>query len=155
VMRQQQLAPARAPLIVRIFDPLVRRLLAMGVPMGPNTLLTVPGRKTGLPRSAGVAIVEAQGRTWVMGAYGNVQWVRNLRHAGEGTIRVNGKQVRVKAHLLDADEASAFFRNVLTPYVGALPWIGQLTAAIIVGDMTRDPDAAARVHPVFELHRMD
>ena len=147
-------ATDRAPAIVRLFDPFVRKLLAMGMPSGPNTLLTVPGRKTGQPRSAAVALVETQGRTWVSGAYGNVQWVKNLRHAGEATIRVKGGQERVRAIPLSTEQAAAYFRDVLAPYVRALPWYGRLTAQIIVGKQLHDPEAAARQHPVFELERI-
>lgn len=110
-MTQQTLPPARVPAIVRLGDPLVRRLLTIGFPMGPNTLLTVAGRKSGLPRSAGVALVQVEERAWVMGAYGSAQWVRNLAHAGEGTIRLKGVEQRVRARLLTVEEAAVFFRT--------------------------------------------
>ena len=79
-----------APAFVRASNPLSRRLLRLGTPMGPNVLLTVRGRSSGKPRSAAVAVVELDGRRWIMGAYGDVQWVRNLRAAGEAEIRGRG-----------------------------------------------------------------
>lgn len=142
----------RPPAFVRWFDPIVRRLLSIGMPLGPNTLLTVRGRKTGIARQSAVALVQVDGRTWVMGAYGNTQWVENLRHSGEATIRVKGEGERhIRARALSTAEAAAFFRDVLAPYAGRLPWYGRLTAAIIVGDMLKHPDRAAQKHPVFEL----
>jgi deazaflavin-dependent oxidoreductase (nitroreductase family) len=151
-MTHLQHAIDRPPAFVRWFDPIMRKLLSIGMPAGPNTLLTVRGRKSGVPRQAAVALVEVGGRTWVMGAYGNVQWVANLRHAREGTIRVKGgAQRHVQARPLSTEEAAAFFREVLAPYAGRLPWYGRLTAKIIVGEMLKDPDRAARDHPVFEL----
>lgn len=44
----------KVPWFVRLGDPLGRRLLAWGVPMGPNRLLTIQGRRSGLPRRAAV-----------------------------------------------------------------------------------------------------
>ena len=80
----------QAPAIVRASNPLTRGLLRLGVPMGPNVLLTVRGRTSGLPRSAPVAIAGLDGRRWIIAAYGDVQWVRNLRAAGEGDLRRGG-----------------------------------------------------------------
>jgi deazaflavin-dependent oxidoreductase (nitroreductase family) len=141
----------RPPWIVRLVDPFVRRLLGAGFWMGPNTLLTVRGRKTGQPRSAGVAIVEIGGRRWITAAYGEVQWVRNLRAAGEGEIRVGGRSERMRAKELTPGEAAAFYRDTLKAYYKRLPLPGKWAASLFAGDALRDPDAAALTHPVFEL----
>jgi len=151
-MTRQQLAIARAPAFVRFFDPLMRRLLAIGFPMGPNTLLVVRGRKSGQPRSAGVAVVEIGTRRWITGAYGDVHWVRNLRAAGEAQLRVKRRMERVRAVELSVAEAAAFYRDVLAPYIRGLPWPARLAGSIFAGDALRDPDTAAAQHPVFELH---
>ena len=52
----------RVPFFVPIFNPIARRLLGAGVPLGPNALLTVRGRRTGAPRTTPVALVELKGR---------------------------------------------------------------------------------------------
>src|SRR5918992_1922326 len=116
----------QVPAFVRFFNPLARRLLGFGIPMGPNTLLTVRGRKSGLPRTTPVAVLEVDGRRWVIGAYGDVNWVRNLRAAREGVIRVGGRPQRVRAVELSTEEAAAFFREVLVPYVGRLPLVWRM-----------------------------
>lgn len=144
----------RPPWIVRLVDPLVRRLLGAGFWMGPNMLLTVRGRRTGQPRSAGVAIVEAGGRRWITAAYGEVQWVRNLRAAGAGEIRVGGRSERVRARELTAAEAAAFYRDTLRAYYDRLPLPGKWAASLFAGDALRGPEAASLTHPVFELFGM-
>jgi hypothetical protein len=53
---------ARVPGFVGFFNPLARRLLGAGVPMGPNALITVRGRKSGLDRTTPVALVEIEGK---------------------------------------------------------------------------------------------
>src|SRR5437660_171443 len=55
------------PGIVGVFNPLARRLLRFGVPLGPNALLTVRGRKSGQPRTTPVALVEVEGGRWIIG----------------------------------------------------------------------------------------
>lgn len=143
------MAAGEIPWLVRVVDPLARRLLRLGMPMGPNTLLTVRGRKTGQPRTAAVAVVEIEGRRWVIGSYGDVNWVRNLRAAGEGSLRRGRSSQPVVTRELGTKEAAVFFRNVLTPYVAGLPWIGRMWVS---EEILEDPDGAALSRPVFELH---
>jgi deazaflavin-dependent oxidoreductase (nitroreductase family) len=147
-----QASIARAPLFVRLVDPLVRRLLGAGFPMGPNTLLTVRGRTSGEPRSAGVAVVEIGQRRWVIGAYGEVNWVRNLRAAGEGVLRVKGRDQHVRAEALSPEQAATYYRDVLMPYVRGLPLPTRLAASFFAREILADPVGAAARHPVFELY---
>src|SRR5207249_11762621 len=77
--------PAHVPAFVSIFNPIASRLLRIGTPLGPNALLTVRGRKSGQLRTTPVALVEVHGRRWVQSPFGDVNWVRNLRAAGEAT----------------------------------------------------------------------
>lgn len=145
----------QAPALIRFSNPLARRLLRLGMPMGPNSLLTVRGRTSGEPRSAPVAIVEVGGRRWTMGAYGEVHWVRNLRAAGEGDIRVHGHDVHVQARELTQPEAEVFYGETLRGYIAKLPALGRLFARLLFSaagpEVLDDPQKAALTHPVFEL----
>jgi len=145
----------QAPALIRKSNPLASRLLRAGLPMGPNLLLTVRGRTSGEPRTAPVAVVDVGGRRWVIGAYGDVQWTRNLRAAGEGDIESHGRIDHVVARELSQDEAVVFFRDVLRPYVAHLPLIGRLFGRVffrLVGsEVLTDPESAAATRPVFEL----
>ncbi len=144
---------ARIPFFVSLFNPIAGRLIRGGIPLGPNALLSVRGRKTGQLRTTGVAVVEVDGRRWVAGTFGEVNWTRNLRAAGEGILTQGRRQQRVQAAELNPEEAATFFREVLGPYVRRLPFgrwmVGSLLGA---GDILDDPAGAARRHPVFELH---
>jgi deazaflavin-dependent oxidoreductase (nitroreductase family) len=145
-----------APALIRATNPLTRRLLRLGLPMGPNLLLTVRGRTSGQPRTAPVAVVETDGRRWIIGAYGDVQWTRNLRAAGEADIESHGRRERVAARELDEEEATAWFATVLPAFVGRLPWFGRLFARLLFSavapEVLTDPAAAGRTRPVFEIH---
>jgi deazaflavin-dependent oxidoreductase (nitroreductase family) len=141
----------RPPLAVRLFDPILRRLLRAGLPLGPNALITVVGRRSGEPRSAGVALLELHGRRWVLSAYGETNWVRNLRAARAATLSVRGRPESVTARELTPTEAEAFFREELAPYVRGFPRPLQWFGRIFVGEMLDDPAGASQRHPVFEL----
>jgi deazaflavin-dependent oxidoreductase (nitroreductase family) len=129
----------------------VRRLLAAGVPLGPNGLITVAGRKTGLPRTTPVTLIHSADRRYVLGVYGEVDWVRNLRAAGRARITVHGRPRDVRARELTSEEAVAFFRDEFGPlvrhYGGIAAWIVKHIDHIDV----RDPVGAARGRTVFEL----
>lgn len=139
------------PFFVPIFNPIARRLMGAGVPFGPNALLTVRGRKTGTPRTTPVAVVQAEGRRWVIGTFGDVNWVRNLRAAGEGTIKLGRREEPVQAVELSLAEAAAFFSEVVGPYVRRLAIGRWLLGLLGGGDILDDPVLAARSRPVFEL----
>jgi deazaflavin-dependent oxidoreductase (nitroreductase family) len=141
----------RVPKFVGVFNPLAQRMLGFGIPLGPNALITISGRKSGLARTTPVAVVGIDGRRWVIGTFGETNWVLNLRAAREATITVGGKREAVKAIELSREEAAAFFRDVLGPYVRSLPmgrWMLDLLGA---GDLLRDPIGSAERRPVFEV----
>jgi deazaflavin-dependent oxidoreductase (nitroreductase family) len=135
------------------FNPLARFLLRAGVPLGLNGLITVRGRKSGLPRSTPVAIIEVSGRRWIWCPWGDVQWVRNLRAAGRATITVRRREEDVAATELDAVQRVGFFRDVLRPLARGMPF-GLWFFRIVDGVDLNDPVAAAEGRRVFELHPM-
>ena len=139
------------PGYVAVFNPIARRVLRAGALMGPNALITVRGRKSGVPRTTPVAIVEIDGRRWVIGTFGDTNWVRNLRAAGEATVSVGRRREDVKAAELVGEDRISFFRDVLTPYVKRLR-VGTLLLSLLgARDIVDDPAGAAEKRPVFEL----
>jgi len=140
----------RAPFLVRLLNPLLKAMMAAGIPLGPNGLITVRGRKTGEPRTTGVAIINVEGRRWVWAPWGDVNWVRNLRAAGRATIRYRGREQVVRAVELNEPERASFFRDVYVPMVEKIP--GGFTMARLVDQVDlHHPDEIARDRRVFEL----
>jgi deazaflavin-dependent oxidoreductase (nitroreductase family) len=121
---------AKAPGFVGLFNPLVRRLLRAGPLLGPNALITIRGRKSGVAHTTPVALVEIQGRRWVVGTFGEVNWVRNLRAAGDATLSVGGRRDEMKAVELTGEARTAFFRDVLAPYARRIR-VGPVLLAIL------------------------
>jgi deazaflavin-dependent oxidoreductase (nitroreductase family) len=153
--------------LLRMLNPLARRLIAAGMPTGaPNVLLTVRGRRSGKPRTVPVGMVELDGRMFVQATYGEGGWAQNLRVAGEATLTEHDHGVSVKAVELPADEAAAILRRTLEPYRRARllralmgprfrPPIGVLSRyRIRIDDTPEEYLAEARRHPLFELRRV-
>lgn len=148
----RSVASNHVPSFVGLLNPIARRMLGAGIPLGPNALLTVRGRKTGQPRTTPIALVNVRGRRWAIGTFGEVNWVRNLRAAHEATLTVKRRREVVQAIELTPSATSEFFRDVIGPYVRRVP-LGRWMLGSVLGarDILEDPVGAAARHPVFEL----
>ncbi|HEY3165427.1 MAG TPA: nitroreductase family deazaflavin-dependent oxidoreductase [Candidatus Limnocylindrales bacterium] len=145
------------PPIVGRLDPLVRRLLALGVPMGPNVLITVRGRKSGTPYTFPVATLEVDGRQYLFSPFGEVSWVQNLRAVGELMVRRGRRDHRMTARELNPEVAAPFLEAGLKPVLG-VPFVGPMIAGwygINRSSTSADYLTAARLHPAFELRPAD
>jgi deazaflavin-dependent oxidoreductase (nitroreductase family) len=143
----------RVPFYVPIFNRIIVRLLRLGVPMGPMMLLTVRGRTTGQPRTTPVGLFQHSGHRWLLATFGEVNWTRNLRAAGEGILTRGRRRQPVVALELAPEAAGPVLRDVLTPYLrsrlGAsfLHSFYDLRADAPLNDFIHE----AQRHPVFEL----
>ncbi len=142
---------ARVPRQVSLFSAILKPLIAAGVPLGFNGLITIRGRKSGLPRTTPVAIIQVSDRRWVWAPWGEVHWVQNLRAAGRATITIRRREEEVTASELDPSQRVEFFRDVLGPLARSIPF-GVSFIRIVDGVDLRDPEAAAEGRRVFELH---
>jgi deazaflavin-dependent oxidoreductase (nitroreductase family) len=146
--------PASAPGFVLRTNPLVLRALRLGLPMGPNVLMTVRGRKTGQPRTFPVAILKTGGREYLFSAFGEVSWVHNLRADGAATIHHGRRSRMVTATELAPPEAAVVLEGGLRSIM-RVPVIGSMIAGwygINRHSTIEDYLAAAARHPAFELH---
>jgi deazaflavin-dependent oxidoreductase (nitroreductase family) len=135
---------------INVFNAIAKPLLAAGMPMGFNGLLTVRGRKSGEPRTTPLAVIEVDGRRWIWSPWGEVQWVRNLREAGRAMIEVRRKTEEVTATELSPTERIGYFRDVLRPLAESMRG-GMWFIRTFDGVDLTDPVAAAKDRPVFEL----
>jgi len=143
----------RAPRFVRAPGPIVSRLIAKGLPFGPNVLITIRGRRTGTPHTFPIALTHLGDRRFVQSPFGEVNWVHNLRAAGEATITKGDLREEVDARPLPPEEAGPVLRGVLTPYLR-----NRLLAPFTRRYFAIGPDATdeafvdkARRQPIFEL----
>src|SRR2546430_2148209 len=139
------------PSWVPFFNYLAKPLLAAGIPMGPDVLLTIRGRKSGLPRTTPVTVAENSGRRGLISPFGEVNWVRNLRAAGRATITAGRRREEVTAIELGPTEAAEFIRDVLAPHARRTRFGLWFVRNIDKIDID-NPIEAAVGRPVFELH---
>lgn len=99
--------------IVRLGNFFVINMLRAGVKMGNMALLTVPGRKSGLPRTTPISLGEQNGKRWIIAPYGAVNWVRNLRAAGKATLTRGRRVEQIEVVELSTEEAAPILKNSL------------------------------------------
>src|SRR5262245_26119187 len=71
-----------------VFNRSIRRLTRMGVSVLGSRELRVKGRTSGEWRSVPVNLLTIDGQQYLVAPRGTTQWVRNLRAAGGGELRV-------------------------------------------------------------------
>ncbi|GAA3656730.1 nitroreductase family deazaflavin-dependent oxidoreductase [Microbacterium marinilacus] len=128
----------------RWVDRIMAALGRRGVAPGGVSALTVAGRRSGEPRTVPVTPVEVGGRRYLVAPYGPVEWVRNLRAAGEATLQRGAQAERIRVTELDADAAAP----VLKHYVQRIAIVRPHVAAAPDADVSEFA-AIASHHPVF------
>jgi len=140
------------PRHVRLFGPVLKLLLQARVPLGPNRIVLIRGRKSGVIRPTPIAVLKVDGRRFIWAPWGEVQWVRNLRAAGEATIVEGGRHELVTATELDPQQRVEFFRDILAPFARRIPLgLGCPFVRLIDGVDLNHPVEAAEDRRVFEL----
>lgn len=141
----------KAPLFVRVANILTITLARAGfklVGFGkyPMYLLTVRGRKSGQPRTTPIVILERNGKRYLASPYGIVNWVRNLRAAGEATLTRGRRSETVSARELPIGEAALVLREEIRDGNPFAHYFG-VTADSSLEEFER----AAASHPLFVL----
>src|SRR5438874_13101660 len=91
----------------------MRAMLALGISLNGTTLITVPGRKTGVPHSTPITMVQFNGQRYVQSPFGNVNWVQNLRAAGKATLSWGRRRETVVATELTPEQAAPVLQSIL------------------------------------------
>ena len=91
MITSRYLAPGRS---TRIFNGVVALFTRLGITVWGSRQLSVRGRTSGEMRQTPVNLLTFQGEQYLVAPRGVTQWVRNLRAAGEGELRL-GKRVEI------------------------------------------------------------
>jgi deazaflavin-dependent oxidoreductase (nitroreductase family) len=95
------------------FNDTVGRLTKLGISVYGSRVLYVRGRKSGEWRSTPVNPLTIDGVRYIVAPRGNTQWVRNLRAANEGELRIGRKTERFSATEIGDDDKPAILRAYL------------------------------------------
>jgi len=139
----------QAPLFVRVSNMLTVTLLRAGVKLvGPGHypmyLLTVRGRKSGLPRTVPIVIWEHHGKRYVGSVYGIVDWVRNLRAAREAILTRGRRTETVNVVELPQKEAALVLREDIK---GGNPFARSY--GVTADSSLEEFEHAVLTHPIF------
>jgi deazaflavin-dependent oxidoreductase (nitroreductase family) len=97
----------------RWLKPMNKLMIAMqrlGVQTGPAMVLTVPGRKSGQPRSTPMTPFDHEGGLYTVAGYPGADWAANARAAGVGTLTSGRRSRQVRIVTLSPDESRPVLR---------------------------------------------
>jgi len=100
----------RPPRYLKPMNKFMMAVQKLGIPTGPAMVLTVPGRKTGKPRSTPMTPFEHNGGLYVVAGYPGADWASNARAAGSGTLSRGRKSRRVRIVELDPAQSRPVLR---------------------------------------------
>ena len=142
---------SRVPFFVRLVNILTTSLVRAGFKVGaakaPMYLLTVRGRKSGQPRTTPIVVAEQDGKRYLVAPYGLVDWVRNLRAAGEATLTHGRRSEVVRARELSPTEAGLVLKGIIE---GGTPF-DRYFGVTAASSSHEDFERATVLHPVFLL----
>lgn len=96
-----------------ILNRAVRRLTRLGISAWGSRELRVVGRSTGTWRTTPVNLLSIDGQRYLVAPRGVTQWVRNLRAAGGGELRVGRRVEAFRAWELRDDGKVPVLREYL------------------------------------------
>ena len=123
-------------------------LSRLGVTFGP-VVLTVPGRKSGKPRSTPVTPMTVDGREYIVGGLPGSDWAANARAAGEGTLQRGRRTERVRLVEMSTEEARPLLRAFPVEVPTGVGFIKN--AGLVTGPNPDEFEALAGRCPVFRL----
>ncbi len=103
----------QAGIMRRIVNKIVEGMIRLGMTPDRMAMLTVAGRKSGQPRSLPVSMIIEDDATYLVSPYGEVNWVKNARIAGEVKITRGRKIQNFHFEELDAQTSALILKRYL------------------------------------------
>lgn len=133
-----------------VMNPIVALATRLGLSVWGSRVLQVRGRTSGEIRENPVNLLHLDGADYLVAPRGVTQWVRNLRVAGEGALRL-GRRVEpfTSVEVADADKEA-----ILRAYLRR--WKAEVGVFFDGVDADSSADELARIaprHPVFRIAR--
>ena len=132
----------------RVFNPLIAVMTKLGLSLKGSRILEVRGRSSGQMRTTVVNLLEVDGVRYLVAPRGVTQWVRNVRAAGSGNLRLGRKVEGFVATELADDQKTPIIRA----YLRAWAWeVGKFFEGLTADSSDADIAAAAPGFPVFRV----
>jgi deazaflavin-dependent oxidoreductase (nitroreductase family) len=131
-----------------VLNPLVAGLTRLGIGVYGSRVLEVRGRRSGEWRRTPVNLLTVDGVEYLVAPRGHTQWVRNIRVAGGGRLRI-GRRVR---DIRVAELADDLKPPVLRAYLKRWSWeVGMFFDGVSAKSSDADLLRIAPDHPIFSL----
>jgi len=129
-----------------VFNAVVAGATRVGLSVWGSRVLEVRGRTSGEWRSTPVNLLTLDGRRYLVAPRGVTQWVRNLRVAGSGRLRLGRRVEEFRAtEVADADKV-AILRAYLRRWKAE---VGVFFGGVSADSSDDEIRAIAPNHPVF------
>ncbi|MGW6708789.1 nitroreductase/quinone reductase family protein [Streptomyces sp. NPDC054956] len=131
------------------FNALLGRLARLGISLAGTAELSVRGRKSGQMQRIPVNPYTQDGVRYLVSARGHSQWVRNMRAAGGGELRLGRKvSTFTVTELTDPAEQAVVLRGYLKKW----GWeVNRFFGGVTVNSPESELREAAADHPVFRI----
>ncbi len=131
-----------------VFGAVVAGLTRLGISVWGSRVLAVRGRTSGEWRTVPVNLLVVDGRRYLVAPRGVTQWVRNMRAAGGGELRVGRRVEAFTVEELGDDDKPA----ILRPYLRRWKFeIGMFFDGVDASASDEQLRAIAPGYPVFRL----
>jgi deazaflavin-dependent oxidoreductase (nitroreductase family) len=131
-----------------VFNQLVAFLTRRGVSVLGSRILAVKGRASGQWRTTPVNLLTYGDQRFLVSPRGETQWVRNLRAAGTGELRLGRRAEVFRGRELSDDEKVPVLRAYLKRWKAEVGIFFEGTGPDSSDDQIR---AIAPRHPAFEV----
>ena len=136
------------PFTKHVFNRIVAGLTRAGISVWGSRVLVVRGRSSGELRSTPVNLLTHNGQTYLVAPRGQTQWVRNLRVARTGELKVGRRVERFTA----VEVPDVAKEEILRAYLKR--WkveVGMFFDGVSAKSPREELERIAPDHPVFEL----
>ena len=131
-----------------VFNPAVALLTRAGLSVWGSRELRVRGRKTGEWRTTPVNLLSHDGAQYLVAPRGETQWVRNLRVAGDGELRVGRRTQTFHATEVADTDKLPILRAYLQRWKAE---VGVFFDGVSAKSPEEDLRRIAPDHPVFRI----
>lgn len=136
--------------VVNIVNKAIIALQRAGIAFGPMQLLTVTGRRSGVPRTFPIAVLPLTGGKYIFQAYPRAAWVANARAADTVTLRRGRRSSTVRLVELPVEERRPVLRELVRTQSAS---VGKrfVTTGLAAGPTPDEVAAAAERIAVFRI----
>ncbi|MFN8052171.1 MAG: nitroreductase/quinone reductase family protein [Acidimicrobiales bacterium] len=131
-----------------VFNKLMERLATWGVSLRGSRQLAVRGRVSGEWKTVPVNPLDFDGERYLVAPRGETQWVRNIRVAGGGELRLGRRTEEIAVAELTDDVKPAILREYVRRWKAE---VGQFFPGIDGNSSDDDLAAIAPGFPVFRI----